>query len=88
MRSSRTARKIVGSLSVAAVSVLLLGGAAAVASDGSAGHGLRTDVRPSAGHGLNLVAGTTAGRGLKADRPSSSTFGHGLQTSPTYGHGL
>jgi hypothetical protein len=75
MRSSRTARKIVGSLSVAAVSVLLLGGAAAVASDGSAGHGLRTDVKPSAGHGLNMAAPTTAGHGLQT---TSTTYGHGL----------
>ena len=99
MRSSRTARKIVGSLSAAAVSVLLLGGAAAVATDGSAGHGLRKDTRPSAGHALSLTATSTStkdghglpktGHGLSTTGDGLSTTGHGLQaSSSTLGHGL
>jgi hypothetical protein len=90
MRFSRTARRIVGPLSAAAVSVLLLGGAAAVASDGSAGHGLRTDVRPIAGHGLNAAAGTstTTGHGLGTRGHGLSLSGHGLQTASTAVHGL
>ena len=63
MRSSRTTRKIVGAVSAAAVSVLLLGGAAAATSGDTAGHGLR--------HGGNY----SAGHGLKAASPN---YGHGL----------
>lgn len=61
MRSSRSARKIVGVLSAAAVSALLVGGTAAVTAGDLAGHGLRSGSY-SAGHGLS--GSTTNGHGL------------------------
>src|SRR4051794_41881790 len=87
MRSSRTARQMVGSLSAAAVSVLLLGGAAAVTSDGSAGHGLRTGTTQNAGDDLQLsafsiswltpAAGWTGGGGPRGGGPAGGRAGGG-----------
>jgi len=63
MRSSRTTRKVIGALSAAAVSALLLGGTAAIALDDTAGHGMRYDRTYSAGHGLK-ASSTKQGHGL------------------------
>jgi len=52
MRSSRTARKIVGAVAAGAVSALLLGGVAAVTAEDNAGHSLSKDRAYSAGHSL------------------------------------
>lgn len=60
MRSSRTARTVIGAVSAAAVSLLLIGGAAAATAGDTAGHGLQSKVSTSAGHGLK----TTYGHGL------------------------
>ncbi|MFL6027319.1 MAG: hypothetical protein ACJ72K_10295 [Friedmanniella sp.] len=89
MRSSRTARQMVGSLSAAAVSVLLLGGAAAVASDGSAGHGLRTSTTQTAEDGLQLAAFSTSELAPAAGWTSAYDLsGHGLSGHGLSGHGL
>jgi len=60
MRSSRTARKIVGAVAAGAVSALLLGGVAAVTADDTAGHGIKNKRGGSysAGHGVRSAVST------------------------------